>query len=113
MQRHRVEVVELFASLPYDGDKIGSFELLQMLCYGLARHVHVLAKLRQGLAVVPVQLVEQTSAAGVGQRFEYFVDIQVRQCQLPIRTSCGLGAPFPVSSSDFKLIRNVAHLVLQ
>jgi hypothetical protein len=27
--------------------------------------------------------------------------------------SLGLGAPFPVSTSDFKLIRKIAHLVLQ
>src|SRR5689334_7583915 len=33
------------------------------------------------------------------------------QCQLLICTSCGSGEPVPVSSSDFRLIRKVAHLV--
>jgi hypothetical protein len=37
----------------------------------------------------------------------------VLQFQLSILTSSGLGAPFQVSSSDFKLIRKIAHLVLQ
>jgi len=35
------------------------------------------------------------------------------QFQLSILTSFGWGAPFPVSTSDFKLIRKIAHLVLQ
>lgn len=35
------------------------------------------------------------------------------QCQLPIRTSRGLGCPVPVSTYAFKLIRNEPHLVLQ
>jgi len=40
-------------------------------------------------------------------------DGMYRQCQLPILTSSGLGLPFPVSTSDFRLIRKIAHLVLQ
>src|SRR3954451_1249047 len=35
------------------------------------------------------------------------------QCQLLICTSRGAGAPAPVSTKDFRLIRNEAHLVLQ
>jgi len=33
--------------------------------------------------------------------------------QLSSLISFGAGAPFPVSSSDFRLSRNTAHLVLQ
>lgn len=35
------------------------------------------------------------------------------QCQSEIFTSCGAGAPVPVSTSCLRLMRNVAHLVLQ
>ena len=35
------------------------------------------------------------------------------QFQLSIFTSCGCGAPWPFSTSDFRLMRNSAHFVLQ
>src|SRR5687767_6228562 len=35
------------------------------------------------------------------------------QCQLLIWTSSGLGWPLPVSTSDFRLNKKIAHLVLQ
>lgn len=46
VQRNRIQVVQFFAALPNNGDKIGGFELLQVLGNGLTRHVHVLAKSR-------------------------------------------------------------------
>jgi hypothetical protein len=40
-------------------------------------------------------------------------DLAPAQCQSLICTSRGAGAPSPVSTSDFRLIRNEPHLVLQ
>ena len=75
VQWHRVQVVELFSTSPNDGDEVCLLELLQVLCHGLACHVHVLAERDQRLAVFPIQQVEQTPAGRVGQRFEDFVDV--------------------------------------
>ena len=69
VQRHRVQAVQLFPTLPYDRDKVCVFELLQVLCHRLACHVHMRAECRQRLAFVTVQLVKQTPAAWVSQRF--------------------------------------------
>jgi hypothetical protein len=44
-----------------------------MLGHGLPCHVQVLAKLSYGLTAVPMQLIEQFSAARIGERFEHFV----------------------------------------
>ncbi len=62
--------------MPDDGYEVGVSQQLQMLCHGLARHVHVFTQRAQGLAVLAVQLVQQAPAARVGQRFENFVDVQ-------------------------------------
>lgn len=114
VQRHRVKVVQFFAALPDNRDQVCFFHQLQVLCHGLAAHVHMFAKCPQRLAIILVQQVKQAPSARVSQCFEYFVDVQkLRQFQLSILMSSGLGAPFPVSTSDFKLIRKIAHLVLQ
>jgi hypothetical protein len=69
--------MELLPALPYHRNKIGCFELLQVLCHSLPGHVHVLAQCRKRLAVVGMQLVQQAPSPGVGQCLEYFVDVQV------------------------------------
>ena len=74
-QRYRIQVVQLFPALPDDNHQARFFKLLQVLCHGLACHVHMLAKGRQRLAVVLVQLVEQAPAGRIGQRFEDFVEL--------------------------------------
>ena len=76
VQRNRVEVVQFFPALPNDGDQVGLFELLQVLCYGLACHVHLLAERAQCLTIIALQQVKQMPATGVGQCFKYFVDVQ-------------------------------------
>ncbi len=78
MQRNRIEVVQFFPALPNDGDEVGCFELLQVLRNRLASHLHVFAQCGQGLAVLLVQHIKQTPAAGISQRFKYFVDVQWR-----------------------------------
>jgi len=47
----------------------------------LACHIHVLAECAESLAVVPVQSIKQTPAAGIGQRFEHFIDIDMIRSQ--------------------------------
>jgi hypothetical protein len=44
-----------------------------MLGHRLPRHVDMLAQFGQRLPVVPVQLIEQFSAAAVGQSFEHCI----------------------------------------
>ena len=77
VQRHRVQVVELFSTLPNDGHEVRFLQLLQVLRHALACHVQVLTECRECLAVLPVQQVKQTPAARVSQRFEYFVDVHI------------------------------------
>ena len=66
-----------------------------------------------------MQQIKQMPAARVSQRFEDFVDVQLLEPRKLktfiggaqsgpsplIWVSFGLGVPFPVSTSDFKLIR--------
>src|SRR5688572_10908727 len=66
----------------------------------LPRSLVVIAASREGRASRP------TSAA----RGIFFLRAQF---QLSILTSCGCGAPLPLSTSVFRLIRNTAHFVLQ
>ena len=75
IERDWIQVVQLLPAAPDDGDEIGVREQLQVLRHGLARHVHVLAQRGQRLAVIPMQLVEQTPARRIGQGFEDFVEI--------------------------------------
>ena len=69
--------MKLFSTLPNDGDEVCFLELLQVLCHGLACHVHVLTECHERLAVLPMQQVKQMPAARVSQRFEDFVDVQL------------------------------------
>jgi hypothetical protein len=75
VQRHRVQVVELFPALPNHGDEICFLQLLQVLRHGLACHGHMLTKCRERLAILPMQLIKQTPAIRISQRFENFIDI--------------------------------------
>lgn len=70
---NRVEVVQLFPSLPLDRNQIGVFQQAKVLRDRLPRHAQSLAQLTQRLSVLGVQAVEQFSAAGVGQGLEHGV----------------------------------------
>lgn len=70
-----IEVVELFASLPLDRDKIRVFEQAEMLCNGLARHTEFPAQFAESLAISCVQAIEQFPASRIGQSFEHLVDL--------------------------------------
>lgn len=76
VQRHGVQVMQLFPTVPNDGHQVCLLQLLQVLSYGLACHVHVFTQRGQCLAALPMQQVRQTPAARVGKRFENFVDVQ-------------------------------------
>ena len=74
---NRVEVVELFAAAPDDGNEVGLFEEVEMFGHGLAGHVEVLTKLGQGLPVGLIKDIEQFAPTGIGQGFENFIhDVQ-------------------------------------
>lgn len=76
VQRHRIQVVQFFPTLPMHGNEVRLFELLQMLGNRLACHIHVLAEGGECLAVILMQYIQQASASRIGQCFKYFVDIQ-------------------------------------
>lgn len=76
VQRQGVQVMQLFPTVPNDGHQVCLLQLLQVLSYGLACHVHVFTQRGQCLAALPMQQVRQTPAARVGKRFENFVDVQ-------------------------------------
>ena len=68
-----VEVVQLFAAVPDDGDEVGVLEQVEMLGHGLAGHVEVRAEAGQRLPAALVEQVEQLATAGIGERFENFI----------------------------------------
>ena len=76
MDRHRVEVMPLFAPPPDRDHEVGRFKQGEVLGHGLPRHVYMSTEFAKGLAVVLVQPVQQLSAAGVGESFEHFVHVR-------------------------------------
>src|SRR3954462_10961956 len=76
MQRRRVEVMQLLATLPNGGDEVRRFQQGKVLGDSLPRHVEVAAQFGQGLAVILVQLIEQPSAAGISQCFEHCIHLR-------------------------------------
>jgi len=69
----RIEVVQLFAAVPDDGDEVGVLQQVQVLGHRLAGHVEVRAERGQRLPAALVEQVEQLAAAGIGQGFEHIV----------------------------------------
>ena len=81
VQRHRIEIMQLLAPAPDDGDQVCRFQQQQMLGHRLPRHVEVFAQFAQRLPVALVQFIEQLSAARIRQRFEHC--IHLRQIMQP------------------------------
>src|SRR6266702_2786437 len=73
VDRNWIEVIQLLAPAPDDGDQIGRFQQQEMLGDGLPRHVEVRAQFAERLPVALMQLVQQLSPALVRQRFEYCI----------------------------------------
>ncbi len=101
VQRNRIQVVQFFPALPMDGHEVCLFELLQMLCNRLARHVHVFAEGGERLTVILMQNVQQSSTPRVCQCFKDFVDIQWLCCS----SVCGnnMQVNTCMSSADFRV----------
>src|SRR5205085_12448428 len=55
VDRHRIEIVQLFAAVPERGDEVCLLEDSKMLGHGLPRHGQPLAQLVQGLAASHVK----------------------------------------------------------
>ena len=66
VNRHWIEVMQLLAPAPDDGDQVRLFEENQVLRHRLPRHLQMLTQLRQRLSVVRVQLIQQLAAARIG-----------------------------------------------
>ena len=64
---------------PKRDDQVGGHEKGEMFGGGLPGHVETLAELAQGLAVLPVELIEQFPAAGIGQGLEDSVHWEMMQ----------------------------------
>src|ERR1700730_18965718 len=95
MDRDRVQVMQLLASLPLGDDKIGSLKHTEMLCDRLPAHVQTLAELAEGLTVGLEQSVKQLPAAGIGERLEDVIhcshfNMQVINCMSSRTSPVGL-----------------------
>jgi hypothetical protein len=77
--RHRIKVVELFASAALRGDQVRRFQQLQMFGNGLPAHVEISAQLAERLAVLGVQPIEQRPSAGVGESLEHLVHVRMHE----------------------------------
>jgi hypothetical protein len=75
IDRHGIEVMQLFTPPPHRGNEVGPFEHSEVLGHGLPRHVQMFAELAQRLPVGLVQPVQKLPAGGIGESFEHFVHI--------------------------------------
>src|SRR4051812_30844289 len=66
-----VEVVQLFAAVPDDGDEPGVLEQRQVLRDRLPGHLQRLTQVGERLPRVSVQTIEETAPARVGQRLPH------------------------------------------
>ena len=64
---------------PKGDNQVGYYEKGKMLGGGLPGHVETLAELAQGLTVLPMELIEQLPAAGIGQGLEDSVHWEMMQ----------------------------------
>lgn len=79
LERHWVKEMQFFPSTPDGDDQVRSLEQGKVLGHSLARHIEVLAKLTQSLAIIPVELVEQISPVQVGQGPKDFIHQNIMQ----------------------------------
>jgi hypothetical protein len=75
VNRHWIEVMQLLAPAPDDGDQIRRLQQQEMFGDRLPRHVEVRAQLAKRPPVALVQLVEQLSTALVRQGFEHSIHL--------------------------------------
>ena len=73
MDRHRVEIMQLFTAVPERGDEVRVFENGKVLRHGLPRHGEAIAELVQGLAVSGMKPIQQRPPRSIGQRLEDFI----------------------------------------
>ena len=111
LERHRVEVVELFAPVPDGRHEIGYFKKRKMLRHRLPRHVQVPAKLIQGLTVVPMQLIKQFPATRIGERLEHFIQMGGHRIEI-IMQLFGCMSSAPVPHSPTRILSATVLLVL-
>jgi hypothetical protein len=77
VNRHRIEIMQLLAPAPDDGQQVRRFQQSEMLGDCLPRHVEVRAQFTERLPVALVQHIEQLSAAFVRQGFKYCIHLAV------------------------------------
>ncbi|MEY2544152.1 MAG: hypothetical protein QOE81_1613 [Verrucomicrobiota bacterium] len=63
----------------------------------LARHTEMLAKLIQGLAIVEMELVEESAPAWIGQGFEDIVHVEQRYATKWLHISLALANPWLIA----------------
>ncbi len=73
VDRNGIEEMQLLASVPDDGEKVGGFEDFEMLGHGLAGHGEMGAEFGKRSPIGLVQLIEELAAAGIGEGFEHVV----------------------------------------
>ena len=73
VDRHRAKIVQLLASSPNNDDKVRVFEQKQVFGHGLTRHIEMLTKLSQRLAIVLMEHVQQAPPARIRKRLENLV----------------------------------------
>ena len=54
IERHRIEVMKLFSTMPQNDNEVGLLEQPQMFGHGLSGHIEVLTEVTQGLGIVAV-----------------------------------------------------------
>ena len=82
VNRHGVEVMQLFAPAPDRDDEVRLLQQGEVFGHGLPGHVEVRAQLAQGLAAFEIKSVEQFSPARIRECFEYFVHGRKEYMQL-------------------------------
>jgi len=68
VDRHGIDEVQFFASLPLRRNQIGLFQNLQMLAHRLTCHLDAFAQLTESLRVTSVQSIKQLTPTAIGQR---------------------------------------------
>ena len=74
--------MKLLSPAPRRGDQTCVFENREMFRNGLPRHVHVFAKLAQGLSIPRMEAVEELSTTWIGERPEDRVHAHKMNMQL-------------------------------
>jgi hypothetical protein len=73
VDRHRIDEVQFFATVPPPGHEIGLLKNRQMLRHRLAGHVQSLAQLAERLTISAVQPIQQLPTASIGQSVKHSV----------------------------------------